>query len=267
MRSVWVATAWLTVLPVPQPSAAPDRRIGAHVISAVPVIGVLLGSAAAALAFGLHHTALPAALIGALIVAFDAVATRGMHLDGLADTADGLGCYGDPERTRAVMRSGDVGPFGAAAMTMVLLLQTLAIGALVDQHRWTAIVFAVFLGRVSVVIACRRGLGPANADGFGALVSGTQRWSILVWLLVSVAAALGAGAVDPGPGDPVPGDSIWTGAGLSAALPALTAVVVVAVAVYLFTRHCARRMGGTSGDVLGATLELSTTIALVVLLW
>lgn len=246
MRSVWVAAAWLTVLPVPQPTAAPDRRIGAHVISAVPVIGALLGAAAAALAFGLHHTGLPTALIGALIVAFSALATRGMHLDGLADTADGLGCYGDPARTRAVMRSGDIGPFGAASLTLVLLLQALAIGALAEQHRWTAIVFAIFLGRVSVVIACRRGLGPANADGFGALVSGTQRWSIPAWLLVSVAAAA---------------------VGFSSMLPALTALIVVTVAAYVFTRHCARRMGGTSGDVLGATVELCTTIALIILLW
>ena len=254
------ALSWLTVLPVPQPSGHPDRRDGTRVIATVPVVGVLLGITTAALAFGLQQTALPPLMIGALCVIFGALTTRGMHLDGLADTVDGLGCYGSPERTRTVMRSGDVGPFGASALTLTLLIQAVAYGALAEQNRWYAIVFAVFLGRIAVVIACRAALPPANADGFGALVAGTQRHSIALWLTVAVALAVSAGWL---------GSGGWTAASslhLAEMIGALVVVVGVAVFAYAFTRHCARRMGGVSGDVLGGTLELSTTLALVVLL-
>ncbi|WP_298445881.1 adenosylcobinamide-GDP ribazoletransferase [Gordonia sp. (in: high G+C Gram-positive bacteria)] len=254
---VRLALSWLTVVPVPQPRSAPDRTDGRRVIAAVPVVGALLGAATAALAFGLGYTALPAPVIGALCVVFLALATRGMHLDGLADTADGLGCYGDPERVRAVMRSGDVGPFGAATLVLVLLLQALTVGGLAAESRWYDLAFAVFLGRVAVVIACRSGLPSANPDGFGALVAGTQRAAIAVWLVVAAIAVAGAG---------------WLGAGatpafqLGAPIRAAIALIVVVAFGYAFTRHCARRIGGVSGDVLGATIELSTTLALVVLL-
>ncbi|MFC0313848.1 adenosylcobinamide-GDP ribazoletransferase [Gordonia phosphorivorans] len=242
----------MTVLPAPQPRTAPDARVGGAVIAALPVVGLLLGAATAAIGLGLSLTDLPDALIGALCVAFGALATRGMHLDGVADTADGLGCYGDPDRVRAVMRSGDVGPFGAATLALVLLVQSLGFGALIDESRWWTIALVIFLGRVAVLVACRRGLPAANADGFGALVAGSQRLSIPVWLAVAAAAAVGVGLLD----DPIPG----------AVAGAVAAVFAVAVFAYTFTRHCARRMGGVSGDVLGATIELSTTLALIVVL-
>lgn len=254
-----LAVSWLTVLPVPQPPSSPDRTDGGRVIAAVPALGLLLGCGTAAIAFGLHHTALPALVIGALCAVFGALITRGMHLDGLADTADGLGCYGDPDRVRAVMRSGDIGPFGTAALVLTLLLQALAIGYLTGESRWYAIAFAIFLGRYAVVLACRRSLPAANADGFGALVAGTQRISIAVWSVVSAVFAVGAGWLD-GPDGATRFD--W-----GPAVRALIVVAVVALGAYAFTRHCARRMGGTSGDVLGATLELSTTVALVALLF
>ena len=78
------------------------RRGGA--LRWAPVVGALLGAVAGALLVGLAALGVPAA--GLLAVGFLALATRGMHVDGLADTADGLGCYGPPERALAVMRDG-----------------------------------------------------------------------------------------------------------------------------------------------------------------
>lgn len=237
-----VAVSWLTVVPLPAPRSEMDRRTGGAAIAAVPVVGALLGGLATGVAYGLSHTRLPDFLIGVIVVAVLALATRGMHLDGLADTADGLGCYGDPERVRSVMRSGDVGPFGAATMVLVLVGQAVAFGALTTRHEWAAIVFAVAVGRLAVVYACRRGLDAANADGFGALVAGTQRWSILVWTVIAVGAAWPLG------------------------VRALCAVAAVGVFTVAFTAHCRRRMDGISGDVLGAVVELSTVAALIALL-
>lgn len=258
-RGLHLAVSWLTVFPVPQPSSPPDRTDGGRVIAAVPIVGLVLGCITAAIAFGLHHTALPAAVIGTLCVIAGALITRGMHLDGLADTVDGLGCYGHAERVRTVMRRGDVGAFGAAALSLTLLLQALTIGYLADGNRWYAVAFAIFLGRYAVVISCRRALSAANADGFGALVAGTQHTSIAVWTVLAAALAVAAGWLDA--------SGVTATFSAPPAFRALAALVVVGAGAYVFTRHCARRMGGISGDVLGATLELSTTAALVVLLF
>ncbi|MCF8589338.1 adenosylcobinamide-GDP ribazoletransferase [Gordonia liuliyuniae] len=241
LTAVHVAVSWLTVAPVPAPRVEMDRSTGGAVIATVPLVGALLGGVAAAAAYGLSRTELPDLLVGVLIVALLALTTRGMHVDGLADTADGLGCYGDADRIREVMRSGDVGPFGAATLAIVLGAQSVAFGALAADERWWQAGFAVALARVAVVYVCRAGLPPANSNGFGALVAGTARWSILVWTILAVGAAWPLGT------------------------RALCAVAAVAVFSVAFSAHCRRRMGGVSGDVLGAVIELSTALTLVIL--
>lgn len=239
---IGVAVSWLTVAPLPTPRAEMNRRTGGAAIAAVPLVGVGLGGIAAAGAYGLSWTALPDLLIGVLVVALLALATRGMHVDGLADAADGLGCYGDPVRVREVMRSGDVGPFGAATLAIVLGAQATAFGALSADGRWWDIVFAVAVARVSAVYVCRTALPAAAGNGFGALVAGTQRWSIPIWTVAAAAAAWPLG------------------------IRALCAVAAVAGFSYAFSAHCRRRMGGVTGDVIGAVVELTTALALVVLL-
>lgn len=239
MTALITATSWLTVAPVPSPADPPDRRLGGAVIAVVPVVGTLLGALGAAVAFSLSHTPAPALLIGLLVVAVLALATRGMHLDGLADTADGLGCYGPPERVREVMRGGPAGPFAVATLVIVLSIDAVCIGALADQNRWYAIGFAIALGRVAAVVAARTTLPPSSPDGFGALVAATQRGSVAVWAIVAAAAAYPLGPVGY-----------------------LSVLAVVAFA-WAFSAHCARRMGGINGDVLGAGIELSVTLTLL----
>ncbi|ALG85191.1 adenosylcobinamide-GDP ribazoletransferase [Gordonia phthalatica] len=250
LRGVHDAFTWLTVLPLPQPRGDFDRRRGGTAISAVPLVGVVLGTLGALIALGLSHTALPTTLTGVIVVVFLALATRGMHLDGLADTADGLGSYGDPDRVRTIMRSGDVGPFGAATLILVILGQSLAFGALADDGRWWAVATVVFVGRATVPVVCRRALSAANADGFGALVAGTQRWSVAVWSAIAIAAAVLVGLLDSP----------------TAAVRAGVTVVVALGFAWAFSRHVSRRAGGVTGDVIGATIELVTALTAVGLL-
>ncbi|GGG05084.1 adenosylcobinamide-GDP ribazoletransferase [Rhodococcoides trifolii] len=242
-EGIRLATSWLTVLPVRGPADV-NRDAGGRAITATPVVGAGLGAVAALVAWLGTAAALPAVLVGLLTVAAHALLTRGMHIDGLSDTIDGLGCYGPPERAQAVMKSGGAGPFGVAALVITLGAQGVAIGELANRGWCATIVIAMFTGRVAVVGACRVGGHAASPDGFGALVAGTQRIGVIAsWTVASVAVAVFA----------VPG-RWWQGP---------IAVALALVLASLFAAHCVKRFGGLPGDVLGACIEVTTTVVLV----
>ncbi|MFI5716585.1 adenosylcobinamide-GDP ribazoletransferase [Nocardia sp. NPDC051750] len=238
MLTLRLTFSWLTVLPVRGPAEV-DRRAATRAIALAPVAGLALGVAAAA---ALWLLAPAGAAAGFVAVAVLALLTRGMHLDGLADTFDGLGVYGPPERAREVMKSGGAGPFGVVAVVSAAGIQAGAFTALAGSGHWFAVIVAVGLGRVAVVAACRRGIEPAPDTRFGALVAGTQsRLTVVVWGALAAAAAVWA----------VPGLA-WSGP--------LIALLALLAAVRL-TDHGIRRIGGLSGDLLGAAVELSTSLA------
>jgi adenosylcobinamide-GDP ribazoletransferase len=231
---VRLAFSWLTVLPVG--SGVVDRRTASNAIALAPLVGLLLGLLAAAVLQGAHGL-----LGGFLCVGLVALLTRGMHLDGLADTADGLGCYGPPERALAVMKDGGVGAFAAVALIVVLGLQAVSIGSV----HWGAVVLAFVAGRAAFSWCCRNGIPAARPDGLGALVAGTQPVYVPAgWFFFLVFAAV-----------PVVPGKLWAGP---------VAVIVAAAVLVLFTSHIRRRLGGVTGDVLGAACELTTTVVLVV---
>ncbi len=240
-----LALTWTTVAPLRGPSSV-TRDDARRAIAAVPLVGVVLGTAAAGIALLADTASLPPLLGGILAVAALALLTRGMHVDGLADTADGLGCYGPPGRAREVMKSGGAGPFGVAALATVGGVQAVAFGELVARGHALSVVAAVTVARCAVVLACRTSVPAATTTGFGALVAATQgRVSVSAWCVVAVVA----GAVGAGPW--------WQGA---------VAVAFALAAATLLVRHCVRRFGGLVGDVLGATVEITTAVVAVGLL-
>ncbi len=243
-RGFRLAVSWLTVLPVGGPVEV-DRMVARQALYWAPLVGAGLGVAAVGVLAALSALGTPPLLVGLAVVATLAGLTRGMHLDGLADTADGLGCYGGPQRALAVMRDGSTGPFGVVALVLVLTAQAAALGVLAETGRLVAVVLAVTAGRVAFSWCARTGVPPARPEGLGALVAGSQPPAVAVaW-----AAALLAAGLLAVPGRP------WQGS-LAVALAALAAVTL--------STHTNHRFAGLTGDTLGATAELSTTVILAV---
>jgi adenosylcobinamide-GDP ribazoletransferase len=237
---VRLAFGILTLLPVR--AGRVDRAAAAVAMSTAPLVGALLGTVLAAILIGLAAAGAPRLVAAALTVAAAALLTRGLHLDGLADTVDGVGSYRRGPAALAVLKQPDIGPFGVAAVVLTLLVQAAALAALPG----VAVVVGWAAGRLAVPVACRRGVPAARPEGLGALVAGTVPVAAAAVLTVAVAAA----GIPATPGRP------WQG---PAAV--LTAVGVAALVV----RHCVRRFGGVTGDVIGAAVEVATTCALVVL--
>jgi adenosylcobinamide-GDP ribazoletransferase len=242
-----LALTTFTVVPL-RPGRV-DRAAAGVAMALAPAVGGTLGVALAAVLFGLAAAGAPPLVAGGVTLATGALLTRGLHLDGLADTADGLGSYRRGEAALDIMKKPDVGPFGVAALVLVLLIQAAALAGLAGQG-WlpvfATVVAATATARLAASWACRRGVPPARPDGLGALVAGTVG-------PVPLAVATAAVAVVAIPA--VPGRT-WQGP--------VAVLASLAVAV-LLVRHAVRRFGGITGDVLGAAIELAATVAYIAL--
>ncbi|MCX2734346.1 adenosylcobinamide-GDP ribazoletransferase [Saccharopolyspora sp. NFXS83] len=243
MNGLLLALSWLTVLPLP--SREVDARACRQAIALAPLVGALLGAFGAALLWALSALGAPGLLAGLLTVAAWALVTRGMHVDGLADTVDGLGCYGPPERALSVMRDGGAGPFAVVALIVVVGVQASALAELAASGQWVAVVTACAVGRAAFVFCCRRGLPAARPEGMGSLVAGTQPW----WVVAAWWGVLLIGGAFALPG------AWWLGP---------FSVLLAGGFLLVFTAHVRRRFGGVTGDVLGAATELTTTLVLAV---
>jgi adenosylcobinamide-GDP ribazoletransferase len=249
LESLRLAGGFLSVLPVP-PVTDPTPRTAGRAMVLAPLAVVPLAALAGAVWWAAAAAGLPGLVGGVLVVGTLALGTRAMHLDGLADTVDGLGASWDRARALEVMRRGDVGPMGAVALVVVLGLQAAALAALPSGLRGAATVaLAVCASRGALVLACRRGVPAARPDGLGRVVaSSVGAAGVAVGVLLLLGLAAGAALVA--------GRPWWQGL--------LAAVLATGVVVGL-VGHAVRRLGGISGDVLGAAVEAAFATLVVVL--
>ena len=239
-----LAVGTLTVLPV-RPPRAVGRRVAGLAMLLAPVAALPLAVAVGLVVWAGDAVLAPPLLTGVLAVAVLALGSGGLHLDGLADTADGLAVPGDVARRLDVMRAGDVGPVGAAALVLVLMTQAAAIGGVLDRHAGAdaavTVGLAVVASRGCLAPACARGVPAARGEGLGSTVAGSvpvAGAALVVVVLAGLALLLDGGQ----------------GLGGAAAAVVATALVVL---------QARRRLGGVTGDVLGAVVEVALAAYLV----
>jgi adenosylcobinamide-GDP ribazoletransferase len=240
LGAVRLALSLFSVAPVR--AEVVDRRTAGRALVLAPVVGLVLGAVVGGVVLGLLALGAPGLLAGVAGLAAGALLTRGLHLDGLADLADGLGSYGDAARMLVVMKDPSTGAFGVITLVVVLGAQAAAL-PVVAQHGVLGVAVAWAAGRASFTWCARRRVRAASEGGLGALVAGTQHPTVpVVWLgVLAVAATLA-----------VPG-RWWQGP---------VAVALGAVVVVLLARHAVRRLGGVNGDVFGAVCEVAVTVTL-----
>lgn len=244
-----LALGTLTVLPVPPPTQV-TPKVAAVAMLMAPFAALPIAAFSAGLVWAGSFLHVNHIFVGIAAVATLGILTRGMHLDGLADAVDGLGSGQSRERALEVMRRGDVGPLGAVALILVLFTQIAAVADIADHDIATAaacLLVTVTGSRIMLSWLCLAGIPAARGDGLGAAVAGSvpRGFGIVAGIAELGALALFSHLVHL----PV----------LQVIAAALAGTLIGAV----FALRCIRRFGGITGDVLGATVELTLTAALV----
>ncbi|MET9772029.1 adenosylcobinamide-GDP ribazoletransferase [Streptomyces sp. NPDC006415] len=230
-----------------------DRATARAGMLCAPLAGLVVGLLAAALG-SLSLLAGSGPLLAAVAsVAVPAALTRGLHLDGLADTADGLGSGKPAEDALRIMKQSDIGPFGVITLLLVLLAQVAVLFELYGEgwaHGALGTVVSAVAARLALTLASRQGVPAARPEGLGATVAGTVPTGRALLAGAAVAALCAAAGAFFGP---------------LGALHHGLAVFGALAAAELLLRHCVRRFGGVTGDVFGGVEETAATAALVVL--
>lgn len=231
MLGFWIALQFLSSLPVRLPGMPSAAQMGRSVLF-YPLVGLLFGVLLWALHVLLEGS--PVLLHAALLLSAWVVLSGGLHLDGLADSADAwLGGFGDRERTLEIMKDPRSGPIAVVTLVLVLMLKFCAVLVLVERGQGVLLILAPLLGRASLLglFLCTPyvrsgGIGQALADH---LPRRSAAWA----LFASFALCL-----------------------CIAGLQGLYVLIVAGVAFFWLRRVMIRRLGGTTGDTAGALLEL-----------
>ena len=203
-------------------------------------VGALIGGLGAVL-YAVAQPVLGASVAATLAVLGMVVVTGGLHQDGLADCADGLGVRGGVERRLAVMREPTIGTYGALALLLWGLLLTTSVASLTPRDAAWALVCSASVGRFAALLHARWA-APARRDGLGAAFHPSRP------ALLAAGATATAFAVLADPG--------WA--------PALIGTAGVSAA--MISTWARRRLGGRTGDTLGATVVVTEALVVLVIL-
>lgn len=267
MRTLTTAIGIFTVLPAPVREL--DRAVAQKAMRVFPVVGVIVGTLAALVSglfmFGSFNPVL-GAVTGITVLA---ASTGAMHLDGLADTADGLGSRKPAEQALVVMRQSDIGPMGVATLILVVALQVTSLSTVAPSTMIAALIAGPMVARAVCVVATGTWLPGARTSGFGALFAqATSKSTAAIVAIASAVVAIAIGfAITYGFGS-YPGTLLFTlfedlgapmGDAIAVGVGFAIASAMAFLVGYLATGWFRRRLGGLTGDTFGALIELSLT--------
>ena len=243
IQAFLVALQFLTCLPVRFSTLSDDKTHGYSLLF-YPLIGLIIGTLLVLLGWLLSDA--PPLLAAALVTTGWVLLTGGLHLDGLADSADAwMGGLGDKQKTLAIMKDPNCGMAGVSAIVLMLLLKFSALHSLFVAQEWTVLIYATVLARTFVMLLFMT-TPYVRSQGLGTSLTDHQPRKLSALIISATPIAL-LYATDL--------SYIW--------LP-LTAIVVFTLLRWLMIR----RIQGTTGDTAGALLELSELgILLTAVLW
>ncbi len=240
MKRFLTALQFLTIIPVPGNRDPDDEALGAS-MSFFPLVGLLIGLILVGVRY-LLSLLLPPFLADILVIATLVVLTGALHLDGFADTIDGLAGGKDRERTLAIMKDSRIGSFAVVALVLIVGLKAAALAETPEAVKNQALMAFPVLGRWSAVQLAawfnyaRSGYGTGQA-----FVRCTGRREAAISTLITAVIMV-----------------------IIFGIPGLTTLLVIAVFTALLGLFFRTRLGGVTGDIMGAACEMSETVVLLV---
>lgn len=230
MKRFFAAIQFLTILPLPR-GLSPDERALGGSLPFFPVVGLGIGAAVAAIDWGaglLFPVGVTSVLAAILLIA----ASGGLHIDGLADTADGFFSSRPRERILEIMRDSRTGPMGVAAIVCVVALKIALIASVAAPARTWVLLLTPVAGRCALLIQMAL-LPSARPDGLARIFHINRSRGHALWALVFLIAA----------------------GGIAGGVPGLAAGGMSLLFALSFTAYVRRKIGGLTGDTLGAACE------------
>ena len=235
------AMRFLTVFPIPGSCGTAAEDLAAST-PFFPVVGIILGAASAVAAWGLAHVLPPLAASALMVVGLISV-SGGLHLDGLADTADAFFSSRPREQMLEIMKDSRVGAMGVIAIVSVMLIKVSVLASLLPGNFWRAALLMPLAGR-SALVWQMAFLPYVRAQGLGSsFAQSSLRFA--AFLALAVLALTGWALLQQ--------RGLCT-AGMSA------------LATLVFSVYCRRKIGGATGDTYGAGCEIAEIMPPLVLL-
>ena len=237
--SLLAAIRFLTILPLPG-SGEEDERFFEGALLYFTITGLLIGIQGALIGLVLTEL-LPVLVTAVLLTLYLSLISGFLHLDGLADSSDGMLSSRPADKCLEIMRDSRIGVMGGAAICSLLLLKTAAFASLDSRYLFDAMVLAPAAGRTSIILMMALAPYARSDGGLGQLFYSESKWTaVLVSLLLLGAAIL-----------------------LLVPQKLLLLMTTLAATTLIFTWICRKRIGGATGDTLGALCELTETLILV----
>lgn len=245
MKNYLRALSFLTVIPLPFVRFDSSGRELSNSAACFPLVGATIGLLIAAIAWPLLQVFPPAPVVVMALI-FSFLLTRGLHFDGLADTADGLIGTTSREKAFQAMDDSAIGVMGATALLFVYLLKFTLLLEFGFSHLFFALLFMPLAGRWAIVYV-GTWFAPARDHGLGDLFLRGLRWPILLRASLGAAVLLAF--------------FFWWQPLLF--FPVLTGCLLALAVAHLLALYASFRLGGISGDILGACSEIGELFFLI----